>query len=235
MLPSINAQNRPEWSNDGILIRHADNGQASVLRVLHKPRPSASLDARERGIDLLLQLIETAIVLVDSLCERAGGWVSAAFALGREVLPEQAVIHMAAAVELELRNYGHLLGEVLGCGIGFCRYGREFLSQVVVGCYIGLVVFGVVDLHYFARDGGLEGGVVIFIMLMLVNVIRIALIEGCMITQRKFIVHGKSGSVALPRVKVTPASPAFFSDAGLASLRAARAVEARKRVVAIAV
>jgi hypothetical protein len=70
---------------------------------------------------------------------------------------------------------------------------------------------------------------------MLAQGTLIPLFEIFTIKERNFIVHGRAGSVALPRVKVTPASPAFVAVAELAVLRTVRAAGARKRAVVIVV
>ncbi len=64
------------------------------------------------------------------------------------------MVDVAAAVEVDEGLEGDL-----GCGVG--GGGGELLGCVVVGCYVGLVVFGVVEFHYLAGDGGLEGAVVV--------------------------------------------------------------------------
>lgn len=61
---------------------------------------------------------------------------------------------MAAAVEVDEWLEGDLGGRVSG--------GGELFGCVVVGGYVCLVVFGVVEFHYLAGDGGLEGAVVVF-------------------------------------------------------------------------
>lgn len=43
--------------------------------------------------------------------------------------------------------------------------------------------------------------------------------------------HGRSGKVALPRMKVTPAMPAFFELAGAPARRPERMAVVRRRVV----
>ena len=61
---------------------------------------------------------------------------------------------MAAAVEVDEGLEGDL--HVGGFG------GGELFGRGVVGVYVGGVVFGVVEFHYFAGDGGFEGGVVVW-------------------------------------------------------------------------
>ena len=68
---------------------------------------------------------------------------------------------MAAAVEVDER----LQGDFLGGGGG----GVEFFDGGVVAVYVGLVVFGVMELHYLAGDGGFEGGVVVCLLSRVVS------------------------------------------------------------------
>ena len=65
------------------------------------------------------------------------------------------------------------------------------LGEIVVGIYVGLVVFAMVKLHDLAGDGGLESAIVIY------SEVRSEFkryLEGSSI-------HGRSGRVALPRAK----------------------------------
>ena len=64
---------------------------------------------------------------------------------------------MSSAMKIDEGLKGDLGGWVGGRGSG-----GELFGCVVVGCYVGLVVFGVVEFHDFARDGGFEGAVVVF-------------------------------------------------------------------------
>ncbi len=80
-----------------------------------------------------------------------------ALAVGGKVLPEERVVDVATTVEVEEGSLGSSsLGVVLGLGLG------EGLDGGVEAVDVGLVVLGVVQLHDLARDGGLEGGIVIW-------------------------------------------------------------------------
>lgn len=48
----------------------------------------------------------------------------------------------------------------VGRGVGGQRCG--LLGEVVEAAYVGGVMFGVMELHDLARDGGFESGVVIY-------------------------------------------------------------------------
>lgn len=71
MLPSINAENRSELSNNSILVGKSLDRNRPRLRVLHDPCPSTALDARQRGVEFLLERIQTAKVRVDCLGQAA--------------------------------------------------------------------------------------------------------------------------------------------------------------------
>ena len=161
MLPSINTQNRLELPNNWVLIRVVPNLHTSSLRILHQPRPTTSLDTRKRRVELLLERVQAAIAIIDSLAERAGRGLAAALAGGREVLPEEGVVEVAAAVEVDHGLQGDLGGDVL---LLLCL--GDLFAEVVVGCDVGVVVVLVVELHNLAGDGGLEGAIIVYICLL---------------------------------------------------------------------
>lgn len=81
-----------------------------------------------------------------------------ALAVGGEVLPEEGVVNMATAVEVEQRSLGSGgLGVALGLGVA------EGLDSGVEAVDVCLVVLGVVKLHDLAGDVGLERAVVVWI------------------------------------------------------------------------
>jgi hypothetical protein len=157
MLPSIHSQNRSELPNHRILIRIRPNLHAPRLRILDQPRPPTPLNACQCSVELLLERIQAAIAVVNRLAQRTCGGLAAALVRGRQVLPEQGVVEVAAAVEVDHGLQGDLGGDV---GFGFC-FG-DLLGKVVVGGHVGVVVVFVVEFHDFAGDGGLEGAVVVF-------------------------------------------------------------------------
>jgi hypothetical protein len=157
MLPRINPQNRPKLPNHRILIRIRPNLHTPRLHILHQPRPSTPLDARQRAIELLLERVQASIAIIDRLGQRAARGLTAARVLRGQVLPEQGVIEVAAAVEVDQRLQSDLRGDVgFGLGLG------DLLAEVVEGGYVGVVVVFVVEFHDFARDGGLEGAIVVW-------------------------------------------------------------------------
>ncbi len=83
------------------------------------------------------------------MLQRARCELTAALGLRREVLPEERVVDVAAAVELE---GGLELDLLLGCcGFGVCLLGS------VEAVHVCLVMLAVVQLHYLARDVRLKG------------------------------------------------------------------------------
>lgn len=75
---------------------------------------------------------------------------------GCQILPEKAVVQVAATVEVEERRNASGLGHVaLGLGIA------DALERAVEAVHVGLVVLGVVELHDLARDVRLERAVVV--------------------------------------------------------------------------
>lgn len=84
------------------------------------------------------------------------GLTATALAVGGKVLPEEGVVEVATAVEVEQRRLGSGSGAVtLGLGLGDGLDGR------VEAVDVGLVVLGVVKLHDLARDVGLERAIVV--------------------------------------------------------------------------
>lgn len=75
--------------NHSILISISLDPQRPGLCILHQPRPATPLDPGQRSIELLLERLKPAKLLVDLAPQLARGWFAAALALGRQVLPEQ--------------------------------------------------------------------------------------------------------------------------------------------------
>jgi hypothetical protein len=115
------------------------------------------LDASKSGIEFLLELLQAAIGGVDCLGQFAGGWFAAAGVLGSQVLPEKGVIDVPAAMEVDSCLEGNLGGNVIA------RFGGSILIGCgIVAIDVGLMVLAVVQLHDLARDGWLEGTVVVW-------------------------------------------------------------------------
>ena len=216
MLPGIDAQDGAELADDRVLVRVCLNLDAACLGVLHQPCPSTALDTCQRCVELLLERIEATIAIVDSLAESTRGRLASALAGRRQVLPEQAMVDMTTAVEVDQGLQSNLGLDVL---LGL-RFG-DLLTEVVEGGHVCVVVVLVVELHDFAGDGGFESAIVVWVPLSLAST-RLQKAERC--------VHGRSGRVAFPRMNVEPARPA--REALGAALRTAeRRADVRRRVV----
>lgn len=100
----------------------------------------------------------------------------------------------------------------------------QLLDGGVVAGHVGVVVLGVVELHNLAADGGLEGAIVVCNASLSAKAL-------CHLVQLVRHIHGRSGSVALPRVKVVPAMAARLVAAGPEERRAVRRALLRRRVV----
>jgi hypothetical protein len=173
VLPSINTEQRLKLANDGVLVLvGVSNGSDSIphptysicadanlpgLLVLDEPSPSTALDAGESSVHLGLELAETTVGGVNGLGQSAGGGLATASTLGGQVLPEEGVVKVTTAVEVDgglESNLGSDVTLVLGL--------LELLNGVVVVGDIGVVVVLVVNLHDLAGDGGLQSAVVVF-------------------------------------------------------------------------
>ena len=71
VLPSVNAENRAELADHGVLVGVCLDADVAGLHVLHQPCPAGALDAGESGVELALQLVERAVGVVDLLGESA--------------------------------------------------------------------------------------------------------------------------------------------------------------------
>jgi hypothetical protein len=86
-------------------------------------------------------------------------WLTTAVLVGGcQVLPEQGVVNVSTAVEVEKgRDAGGLCGVALGLGLG------NTLEGAVQAVDVCLVVLGVVQLHDLARDVRLECAIVVYV------------------------------------------------------------------------
>ena len=159
MLPCINTQDRPELSNNWVLVGVCLDTNRAGLSILDQPRPAASLNTRQCGVEFLLHGVEGAVVRVDSLGQGPRWWLAAAGVLGRQVLPEEGMVYVAAAVEVD---------EGLSCDlcldVAFLNCLGHLLGLCVERCYVGVVMLAVVELHDLAADGRLERAVVVCIL-----------------------------------------------------------------------
>lgn len=128
------------------------------LLVLDKPGPSAALNASQSGVHLVLELGQAAEALVNGLGQSTRRRLTTAGVLGGQVLPEESVVQVTTAVEVDGGLKVDLSRDVvLGLGL------LQLLDGSVVAVDIGLVVVLVVQLHDLARDRGLQSTVVIWV------------------------------------------------------------------------
>lgn len=95
VLPGVNAEDRAELADHGVLVGVGLDANVAGLHVLHQPCPAGALDAGQSGVEFALQLIERAVGVVDLGCESAGWGLTAALGLGRKVLPEKSVVDVS--------------------------------------------------------------------------------------------------------------------------------------------
>jgi hypothetical protein len=159
MLPGIYSQNRLKLPDNRVLVRIRLDSDSSRLCILDQPRPPTSLNARQGRVELVLEGIQTPVALVNRRRKLSRRRLTAALAGRREVLPEERVVDVAAAVEVDERLERDLLLDRLDRGRSLRFF--ELRAEVVERGYVGVVVVLVVQLHDLAADGRLEGAVVI--------------------------------------------------------------------------
>lgn len=141
MLPRIHAQQRHQPAHNRVLVRPRNNAHLPARRILDQPRPPGPLDARKLRVKRRLELLQVAPLALDRLCQGARGGLAAAGRLWGEVLPEEGVVEVAAAVEVQ----GALEGDC-GRDVVLGERGRELFLRLVEVVDVRLVVALVVDL-----------------------------------------------------------------------------------------
>lgn len=129
----------------------------SSLVLTHEPSPAGSLNGSCLGVHLLLQILQPSEIPLDGLGKLAPGRKLGLLRLvRRQVLPEEGMVDVSAAVKLQggLQGDGGLGG--FGRGLLGLKLGEGFLSGVEA-VDVGLVVLGVVQGHDFLGDARLEG------------------------------------------------------------------------------
>lgn len=142
MLPHIDAENGHALG-DGVLVLGRDDAETCRV-VLDQPTPAAAGDAQQRSVKRMLELVQAAPDAGD-LGDQAGCGVRRSIRArgGRKVLPEEGVVDVASAVEVECRQNGDAALE---------RVGVVCFDSLVQVCDVGLVVLAVVKLHDLGRD-----------------------------------------------------------------------------------
>ena len=143
VFPRVNTQERLVLPNDRVLVGVWLNANLAGLGVLHKPYPAAALDAGKSGIELLLELVQTAVRLINGFGQTAGRRITTTLVLGGEVLPEQSVIPVPAAMEIN-----QWLESNLGSNVVVGLSSRILVRSVVVGVHVGLMVLAVMQLGF---------------------------------------------------------------------------------------
>jgi len=146
MLPDINANN---WGvrEERILVGGGDDLKTLGGCVDAEPAPSRALDTSGSRVELFLKVVERAKRTNDSILQGTvveNTAVSTLLLRRSQVLPEQTVIDVTTAVELE----GSLESDALFGSRSLCVSSFGSVERVD----IGLVVLGVVKSHNLLRD-----------------------------------------------------------------------------------
>lgn len=121
MLPDVDADERDEAGRrlEGVLVSAGRDLGLLGGPVVREPAPAGTLHGDGLGAELLLHVFEGAEAGVDEGSELAGG--GSVLGGRAEVLPEESVVDVAAAVELDLQG-----SRGLGVGAGvMARAGSE--------------------------------------------------------------------------------------------------------------
>mmetsp|Transcript_18970 Transcript_18970/g.52690 ORF Transcript_18970/g.52690 Transcript_18970/m.52690 type:complete len:212 (+) Transcript_18970:760-1395(+) len=156
MLPHIDAQERFQSSGglQRILVWTSGNINSACLWIVGQPSPTGTLHGHGGGAHLRLHGLEATEAFVD------GGFQHStrldALRVGTEVLPEQTVVDVTAAVELErsLQSDG-------GADVAGRHGGVDLFDRGIEVADVGVVVLRVMDRHGLGRDGGFQGVVVV--------------------------------------------------------------------------
>jgi len=151
VLPDINADEGNQ-GQERVLVGGGGDLDAVGLGVNTEPAPAGTLNTQSSGGELSLEILKTAEGLNDGLLKRAiGEDTTVALTLGIggcEILPEEGVVDVTTAIELQ----GSLESDPLfgsgGLGVG--------LLSGIQSVNIRLMVLRVVKLHDLTADVGLE-------------------------------------------------------------------------------
>jgi len=140
VLPDVDTNDR-DVREQRILIRRGDNLEHLRPRVIPEPAPPAALNPSRARIELRLERIDRAKVALERSLQLAVFEPAAALLRGSEVLPEERVVDVASAIELER-------------GLERDLFARRRRLDVRLFCcietvHVGLVVLFVMELHDF--------------------------------------------------------------------------------------
>ena len=127
VLPHVHADDGDFPSNDRVLILGRNDAQPEIGGILYEPSPAAALDAEQGAAEGLLEPVDTAPGLLDLGAQRGRGVGGRLFGPGRgEVQPEERVVDVTAAIELDCSLQGDLGRNVTR------RYGSDVGRQGAV-------------------------------------------------------------------------------------------------------
>lgn len=113
MLPHINTKNGHLPSYNRVLVLGRNNAQA--LSILDQPSPATSLQTQQCLLESFLESLGATPRLGDLSAEGRRTVRLRVWGAGRaEVLPEEGVVDVTAAVELDGGLQGDLTGDVVG-------------------------------------------------------------------------------------------------------------------------
>jgi hypothetical protein len=103
VLPHVNAQERYQAGGrlQGILVRARGHLEGALGRVVPEPAPPGALDGDRRGRQAGLELVEAPKLRVNGLPKRARRRAAAPGRRRGQVAPEDGVVQVPAAVELD--------------------------------------------------------------------------------------------------------------------------------------
>jgi len=148
VLPNVDTDYR-DVGEQWILVRRRRNLELPRLSVTAEPSPPTTLYASGGRIKLLLERIDRAKVALKRGFQLAVFKLAATLLGGREIPPEEGVVDVASAVELERGLESDPLAR------------RRRLDVCLLCCieaiYVGLMMLRMMERHDFGRDVGLQG------------------------------------------------------------------------------
>jgi len=155
MLPYINTKQRHRI-NHRILIGFGDNLQTLACCVVSQPSPATALHRQACRSERGLQRRHAAELRLDGAEKIPSRWSTSSLLLWCEVGPEDGVVDVAAAIEVDRRLQRHLSRQVM-LMLSF----RQLSQRCVEVVDISLVMLLVMRLHDLTTDGRLECVIVI--------------------------------------------------------------------------
>lgn len=158
VLPHVNTQQRDQASGglEGILVGSGGDSQSLVGLVPTQPAPSRTLHT-DGGIGHgSLEVLQRAILGIDQVLQITGTQLSATLGGRNQVLPENGVVQVTTAVELDVLLQGNdCRSIILGDSIS------KLLRCNVQVVDIGGMVLGMVNFHNLGRNEGFKFTIVI--------------------------------------------------------------------------